>query len=414
MILDKKKLRAVARKARLRIDSWRGPELYNLLALALNRTSAANSNGEFDTIIVAPSGGGSIGDQALVEGALRKLSGKVLVISRAADSYRTKDFSGDVVVEGMPRLITGGAIGNVRGAAELLGRLKRNGRLVVIGADVMDGLYNPSDSVARFEIARQASKRGFRAALLPFSWNETPRPSARRAALLASKAGVDIYARDPESFKRLRALGVAVTESADLVFNDDRLSSAERINEIMSVITDRRDETVIVNVSGLVSSKPGLLEAYVDVVNAVLEKGYSVLILPHDLRKGVNDLDYCRQLANHFTTDGRVGLVPDEISPSDIRGVSTAASFIVTGRMHLAVMSLMNGRPNVALSVQGKVFGLLSNFGISEYCVEIEDAVRGALLERTLAMVDDVPHASERVRDGLPAVVELAARPFAG
>jgi polysaccharide pyruvyl transferase WcaK-like protein len=272
----------------------------------------------------------------------------------------------------------------------------------------MDGAYVLRASVNRASLAERLARLGWPTRIVGFSWNAAPHERAVAALRRAGDAGVRLYVRDPRSAERARADGLAVLDSADIVFSarsrDDGI-----VQRLLPDLGD--DRLALVNASGLVGDR---LPAYGRAIEALRAAGHRVLVVPHVSRHGADDLPLCEALVK-AAGDPHVQLVPRLLAPAEIRGLAARASVTVTGRMHLAVMSLMAGASPVTVATQGKVEGLMDLFGTPELCVspgsgfdaELAAAVatvierEGQLRSRILAALEDVGRLSERNVEGL-------------
>jgi polysaccharide pyruvyl transferase WcaK-like protein len=359
-------------------------------------------------VLVAPAGGGNIGDQALVEAFIENADGRITVVCRRATDYLLPD---DPRVRLLPlfSLVYGDLVGHVRDVRVLVRALRTATSFSIVGADVMDGGYGFRASTNRANLARRVAQIGIDSRILGFSWNAAPHPSSLAAVRAAARGGVDAIVRDPRSAERARADGIApVVDGADIVFlarSVDDASAAEWADRVASPLA-------LVNFSGLVPADGGL-QPYVDVVLALRARGHGVLLVPHVSRPGADDLPLCRAVAEQFADDGDVVLVERLLTPAAIRGLARRARVTVTGRMHLAVMSLMHAVPAVTVATQGKVEGLMDLVGTPGLCVAAGD-LTGSLARIAAETADAADELSAMISDRLPSVRELAARNLAG
>lgn len=363
-------------------------------------------------VLVAPPGGGNIGDQALVEAFLENTSGPVrVIVRRAADLVVPTAQTHRVEVVELPALLYRVDAAHRRDIVRLRALLADAVSFSVVGADIMDGRYSPRGSVNRSNVAELAAIAGVDSRILGFSWNGAARPAARRALVRASRAGVRVLLRDPLSAERARRDGVQhVHEVADIVFTA-RTVDAGIVSEVLP--DGATGPVAIVNVSGLVAKKVGQLDEYARVIEHLRASGTRIVLLPHVLRAGADDLDACRSLLRKVGPEG-ITLVERVLRPAEVRGLCSAASFVVTGRMHLAIMAMMNGKPAITLSTQGKVEGLMRLLGVPELSVEPTTGFGS----RIVRLIDEVrpesSHARAAIVEHLPQLIELARRNLDG
>ncbi len=359
-------------------------------------------------VVLAPAGGGNIGDQALVEAFIENVAGRVTMICRRPTDY-AQPADSRVQILPLLSLVYGDLVGHVRDLRAFRRVLRSATSFSVIGADVMDGGYGFRASTNRANLARRVAEVGIDARILGFSWNASPDPAATVAVRDAAAHGVTTVLRDPRSAARARADGIdPVVDGADLVFlarSVDEATAAQWADQVAAPLA-------LVNFSGLVPSDGGL-DPYLEVVRALRERGHGVLLVPHVSRPGADDLPLCRAVADHFGDDAGVVLVDRLLSPSAIRGLTRRARVTVTGRMHLAVMSLMHGVPAVTVATQGKVEGLMDLFGTPGLCVPT-DALASSLSRVAAETTDAADAISARILERLDDVAELAGRNFEG
>jgi len=360
--------------------------------------------GARDHVLIAPPGRGNIGDQALVEAFVESVDGTVSVVARSHEDFVVPDhLAGRMTVVALPALVYGTAVGRARDLRRLAGVLATARSFSVIGADVMDGAYVERASVSRSLLARRAAEQGFDSRVVGFSWNAAPSAGARAALVDASAAGVALYLRDPRSAERARSDGLAVRDSADIVFAAASRDDAAPGRWVPAL--GGTEPLALVNGSGLVGAD---VAAYGETVAMIRGRGYRVAIVPHVSRHGADDLPLCRAIADEFAHDEGVALIPRLLSPREIRGLGARADIVVTGRMHLAVMSLMAGTPAVTVATQGKVEGLMSLFGVSELCVQPGEGFERRLRLTVAATLDRLPGLRSTISARLPGVTGLA------
>jgi polysaccharide pyruvyl transferase WcaK-like protein len=191
-----------------------------------------------------------------------------------------------------------------------------------------------------------------------------------------------------------------VEEVSDMVFTASRReSSAERVS-----LSD--DPYIILNASGLIPFAP-LAADYGALFEWAHAHDLRVVVLPHVRRAGADDGPVCEAMFREFGSSQDL-LVDRTLSPDEVRALACDAQFVVTGRMHLAVMALSCGVPAATLATVGKVEGLYELFELPRLAVSpkpgFSAAVIGALCES-----HDL---RTKVGDHVRRVVSLARRNF--
>ncbi|GAA3633434.1 polysaccharide pyruvyl transferase family protein [Microbacterium awajiense] len=383
------------------LNPLRGESLIRAVDAAILRRRPAPGGGRH--ILLAPPGAGNIGDQALVEAFVEAVDGPVTVLTRSRrDIDVAAHLTDRMTVLPVPALVYGTALGHARDARTVDRALDGAASFSVLGADIMDGAYVPRASVNRAALAERLADRGWSSRVVGFSWNDRPDARALAALRRADAAGVRLYVRDPRSAARARADGLTALDSADIVFASQTADpgAVDRLG-----IDAVSGPFAIVNASGLVGDRT---EAYVRTIRRLRDADLGVVVVPHVSRHGADDLPPCRALAERFAEDPGVGMVTGLLSPREIRGLAARAVVTVTGRMHLAVMSLMAGVPAITVATQGKVEGLMDLFGLPELCVSPSDGFAQRMGDVVATTLASAPRYASTIREALPRVRELA------
>ncbi|PTL72663.1 hypothetical protein C1I63_07250 [Rathayibacter caricis DSM 15933] len=359
-------------------------------------------------LLLAAPGSGNIGDQAMLEAFLENTSGPVVIIERfAGDVVVPADQADRVEVVVLSHLVYGVGedhAADLRRFAELV---RRASTFSVIGADMMDGKYSLRGSVRRSLLAQLAAEAGVPTRILGFSWNGSARLAAKRSLAAASRAGAVPMLRDPVSAERARGdRAKGVVEVTDIVFSARTRDRSAR---------DALDLPVgvpyaLVNASALVAKSVDQVPEYERIVARLRAAGVHVVLLPHVSRPIGDDKVAVRAVAERVGTEG-VTVVDRVLFPAEIRGLAEDALLVVTGRMHLAIMSLSLGVPAITLATQGKVEGIMRLIGLPELCVEpvpgFADAVL-PVLDRILTGPDG-GGLRATIAAALPEVTRLSA-----
>ncbi len=361
-----------------------------------------------ESALIAAPGGGNIGDQAMLESFLHNTAGKKTIITTNHNPVSIPArYRLDTRVIKMPGLVYGQPHTFLRDFIRLVGILPSLKTLSVIGADVMDGGYNPHASAMRASIASFAVKAGVEARILGFSWNTKPHKKALAALRQAGQRGVHLYVRDAVSLERLKQANVINTVlTADVVFANQN----QQEHGIEDVLEFCQGKTVaIVNASGLIAKDIDQIEEYKTIINALLKQQYSVVLLPHVIRDGANDLTVCRKIAALFP---EVYFVDRLLEPDQIKRLAKAAKLVVTGRMHLSIMSMNAGVPAIVLSTQGKVDGLMKFFALPELSLEPVPGFGHKVVFLIEQLQGNYARYRSSITDNLEAVRSLSVKNF--
>ena len=374
-------------------------------SLILRRHFRAQQRTPRTQLVLAAPGNGNVGDQALLEALLENIEGPVtLVASVAAHRQLPEELRARTEVLDIPHLIYGNGADHRSSIARFGSALADASRLSVVGADVLDGTYSLPASVRRSNLAAVAAGLGVDTRIIGFSWSDRPRGAARRALARAARNGARLLLRDPCSAMRVRAHGIGpVVQVADVVFaarSLDRSAAAELLAGVTGPVA-------LVNVSGLVASSVDQTDEYAVIVEALRCRGLHVVIVPHVFREQGGDLDACAALAERVGPVG-VSRVSTALTPAQVRGLAERATLTVTGRMHLAVMSLMQGVPAITLASQGKVEGLMQLFSTPELCIPPRPGFAVPVVDLLDRVLPGESVTRRSIRRALPHVVALA------
>lgn len=389
---------------------WQLDALFARIASLRSATTATSH------VLLAATGGGNIGDQAMFESYIQNVEGRVVVIVSDTTSLTVPESEGSrVEVLEIPSLIKGLPFLRLIGTAALLSQLKLAKSYSVIGADIMDGVYSPEQSLARLSTVNCALLLGVDARILGFSWSPAARPTAKEAMRRLDNRAA-IFARDPRSLERLIADGVSnAVVAADIVFSHRTECPKAELSDWIQGQKNVGRRIAVVNVSGLISAKVNLEHDYVEIVRHLKEIGYSIIILPHVIRHGDDDLAAILDLTrNNLITSQGSFVVRELLAPSEVKALVKDVDFVLTGRMHLAVIALSMGVPTVTLGTQGKVEGLYAMFGLEELCIQPVVGM-SATCARIVDLLASHPYeVIHRIEAVLPEVLHLSGVNFGG
>lgn len=363
------------------------------------------------SVLVAAPGNGNIGDQAMLEAFLAATPGPIVIYEQGEGMVRVPAAHQDRVRTVASRnLIRGFPVFRLAAMARFSRAASRANSVTLVGADLMDGLYNTNASLARASVLRVASLQGATTNVLGFSWS----PDFVKTAAWALKRTQDktaIFARDPFSQARLKEAGVGKTRiSADVVFTTRDVEPHADFDRWQPSGQGEDSKYAVVNASGLLASRADQKAEYGRVISSLRAQGFSrIVFLPHVIREEHSDAQAVSQIHSSFGTNDDL-LITEECTPAQVRGIARGASVVFTGRMHLAIMSLGQGTPAMTISTQGKVEGLYKMFGLSSWALP-SDPGFAALADELLSSAD-LDQLRSCISAELPRVIELAEANF--
>ena len=393
---------------------------FSNLAAAAGRKMAVSRNepNVNRAIIIPPAIPGSMGDAAMVSAtsAYLKKNGHNHV-----DLMCGKDWELDVTPD--RRLAAEGFFYRdaplqrmmlIRGLAEY-------SDLYFLGADVIDGAYNPKSVCARLSMLGEAARLGKKATLLGSSYNNKPELTTVRA-LRDLPLEVTICARDPISRARLEnTLDRPVRQVADVAFLLPSRPESDESTKAIAWIENRRkagDQIIGLNANYLHAEKDERVPGGLVKLLAVLMKSeISVVLVPHDIRSQRPDgkllADAVAALPAAY---GERFYTLPPISPGTIKAVMAKVDMLATGRMHAAILAMSSGTPAFSFAYQEKFEGLYTFLGVQDQgllsspteLAEKPEHVAAALLSR----LRDQDQIRALIHHNLPSVLELSKENF--
>lgn len=240
-----------------------------------------------------------------------------------------------------------------------------------LGADIIDGSYGPRIPALMLIAADLAARSGSRAAILGCSFGMEPAPHLK-SVFRQLDPRVNLNIRDPLSLHRMQAFApVSAGLVADLAFT---LRPGQPDGRAASWIEARRSagcRVIGVNVHTILVRNPDA--AWIETMTASLtraicdvaaDRKVSWLLLPHDYRENVGDVDCLRRISGALQHQAGVQflLLEGQHSAADLKALVGCLDGVVTGRMHLAIAALGMGVPALGLTYADKFEGLFSHF----------------------------------------------------
>jgi len=293
--------------------------------------------------------------------------------------------------------------------------------VVLIGTDVLDGLYSESDTITRLALAGVAARTGTPTSIVSFSV-ESPTAGALTAWRSLPHA-VRLRPRDPLSAGRLQTwLGRPHELSADVAFllRPDQASERVRLVDQWTRL-QRSCGRVIVGVNanaGAPRYAPELdLEALVRLYRNTLvrlgelDEELSFILLPHDWRGTQNDEQLALALLQALPEDVRKQClhVPGPYTAAEAKAMCGYLDLAITGRMHVAVAAIGQGVPTACIPYQDKVTGLLRHVGTENMTIDMSAATRcGSFAGQVGPAVRNRHQIRETIQAELPRLKRLA------
>ncbi|MET0288835.1 MAG: polysaccharide pyruvyl transferase family protein [Pseudoxanthomonas sp.] len=368
--------------------------------------------------IIPPAMPGSVGDAAMVSATAQQLRGMGFA---RVDLFHGSDWPLDARIDRrLPaeRYFYGASRFRL---SRLLPALADYSHLFMLGADVIDGAYNPGSVNRRLEVLREAAQMGCICTILGSSYNNAPEASTR-ASLRALPAQVAICGRDPNSHARFTShLERPIELTADVAFLLDAQPGHVDAMAAIAWIQQRRDDghrVVAVNANYLHAAKvPGLREGLAKLLGMLLEQPISLLLLSHDSRTREPDekvlADAVAQLPAALQANTRMLATP---SPGAVKAVLAQVDLLVTGRMHAMILALGGHTPSLGFAYQDKFEGLMQLLGLDgQAMLSTPDTLATApeaVAAQAQALLSQRDTLRQHIAQAMPAALQLAAHNF--
>lgn len=368
--------------------------------------------------IIPPALPGSVGDAAMVSAAAEVLRTQGY---ERVDLFYGGDWPLDTKIDN--RLETNSYFyeNSPSRHAELVDALADYTAVVFVGADVIDGAYNPGSVRRRLSLLNETAASGRIGVILGASYNESP-DAELEGYIRDLHADVVICARDPVSRERMqRAFNRPIVQTADVAFLlSPRPHHADAI-AATNWITERRqngDAVIGFNVNYLqVSRNPDLLDAQASAARLLIEDGRSLLLVSQDSRTSQSDAVLAKRLVDGLPSHLRQRTyVLETVSPGAIKAVLAQVDILVTGRLHALILALGAGTPGVALAYQGKFEGLYSLLDLpADRLLTFPDKVvtnPASLVSLTNAALQSIGEYRAKVSAGMPTIRAMSSMNF--
>lgn len=406
--------------------------LLNLFTLTLRllrdfRLSPAQPD---SALILPPAALGSLGDEAMVSATIEQLRDYDGFTRIGLISYGTvKGWDQYGPVQGMPQLQHHSFRGYWKALFRCAVVASRYQRFYCLGADVLDGYYSERSTLQRLSLVAIAARTGADTAVLGFSFNPKPAPTAV-AALRQLPPSVRLYARDPVSRDRLTAhLQRPVNLVADLAFLLQPDPSATATAQVLDWIkAQRQSGRIILGVNANyklvqnldVQDLDHLVQVYIQTLADLHRQNpqFSVVLIPHDFRSipgEANDIELARAILNALPADLRPHCIemPTPCSAAAIKAVCGQLDLVISGRMHLAIACLGQGIPAACITYQGKFEGLFQHLELGGMLIEPQRAVEpGHLVQFLLPLIEQRHGLRQHIQSRLPKIRQLAQANF--
>ncbi len=294
-------------------------------------------------------------------------------------------------------------------------------KVYILGADVTDGVYAWPIAMKLLMFYDCFSRMGKEIHYLGFSWSETPSPWMHLVFPLL-KQELPLPIRDPISYERVAKFTkhrplIQVADAAFKLKPNPTLRAQHWIDWCRKMHEDEQ-KVVAVNVHQMFNEVETKSEDWVIAFSKCLDEvaqchgNISYLLVPHDNRPRVSDLEILKQVKQSLP---KSTLIDTVMNADEIKAVLGVCDALIAGRMHISIAALGQGKPVFGLIYQGKFEGLwkhleLSQETIAEPMIFIDKPrIARKLLEN---FYNNIQKLHKQIVNGLPNVIELATKNF--
>lgn len=258
--------------------------------------------------------------------------------------------------------------------AKLMDR-ERFKAVILMGADGMDGSYDPAFSAEQLMALDIAAKCGAECSITGFSVSKVFHNDVIDV-FKRMDPSIIINLRDPISLQRFESLTYRKgNQVADLAFllNPVETSRIKILSEYIKQEKIKNRIVIGVNFHPLLLElkNRGRFNELVGNFSEMLKNissacNASFVLISHDTRGESSDSLALRPL--YSTLKGfmgdRITLVEEQLSAAEVKALVGYFDMVLTGRMHLMIASLGSGTPVLGVEYKDKMAGLLNLFGL--------------------------------------------------
>ena len=313
---------------------------------------AKETNAKFDEITVIPSDAvGSKGDEAMLRGMLNLFNGKkIRMLTPRRELWkgwlidRNEDYTEQYVE-----------------LEELKNTIKKPTHLVIIGADIMDGLYGSRDTMTRLEAAERVIDLGGRVDIFSCSFRmEVSEDIIRKIINIGER--LHFHFRDDQSLNNFKKqTSLEADYFPDLAFLCEKTLSgkSEEVNQQIRV--KKAGKKIIFGINFCEHAcrgfynEPSLkqrkeyIASVIDQIDSVLGNQVFYVLIPHDTKYWdghYSDEEYAKWAMEYIIqkhSSDSVLCVNNYMTETELLSILPELDMIVSGRMHLDIAAIRSG-----------------------------------------------------------------------
>lgn len=229
--------------------------------------------------------------------------------------------------------------------------------------------------------AQRMQSKGVPYILLPQAFGPFESQKSKSAIKQLIEACDLAFARDAVSFDHLQTAGVDMQkvhlapDFTNLV-NPGALELSPTTGKVVIVPNSR-----MLDKTGS-STARGYLPLLIQLIKVSREYGFEPVLLVHDEKE---DMEIAAELVK--VDNGLINIVSDR-DPIVLKGLLADAQLVVTSRFHAAVGALSCGVPTVCIGWSHKYHELMSDYGVREYSLNMDEDEVCEKLEKLLSPIE--------------------------
>lgn len=359
---------------------------------------------------------GSLGDAAMMTSVINAIKANSPSTQVCIAGYKEENI--DMPGVGPMRVI--GVFNKTHGITNFHRALLEARGVVILGADIMDGHYDPGFVCQLIAFANHASRCNVPVSILGFSFNKAPHPSVLHA-FSTLKKNIAVFIRCELSRQRFSQMTKCQSDLvADVAF---LLRPSHPGDAVLTWIRQQREKNswvVGLNINfhafGRLANNniDQFVEKFIDYLPAIIDqRPISYLFIPHDFKKKSGDVTLAEKFtAKYATTFADRAWCFKTNNPSEVKGLMSHLDCLLTGRMHLAIAALGAGTPTVGIDYQDKFEGLFMHFGLNDQGLLLTpDECLSEKLNSTLCKVwNQHEEIRQTIASRLPAILMLSKK----
>ena len=297
---------------------------------------------------------------------------------------------------------------------------------VLMGADVIDGSYDPSFSGEQVMTLDLAARSGADCYITGSSISKTFHPTL--AEIFAEiDPDIRVNLRDPLSKERFEAKsGRDANLVADVAFllEPDPTQRVQGLLDEIHAEQKKGRSVIAVNVHPLLlelekrEHLPELLDALAKVlIKLAASKDVTYLLLSHDTRGSSSDRLGLEPLYDLLKPelDDRILFPRQQLKAAEIKAVVQELDMVLSGRMHLMIASLGGGTPVFGIDYKDKMEGLLMLLGLkADSLVTAAELIADpdACADQMTHFLEALPKEREKIAAQLDHIHDLSLQNF--